>query len=63
LPNVDNSVNYYQEYCKLFVANVMLTNQLKELINEKNDLTLRLQMLEKKHSISEPSMHMSKHQQ
>mgnify|MGYP000906213009 CR=1 FL=1 len=55
-------MNYYQEYCKLFVANVVLTNQvlplysnhpidisyhqIKELIAEKNELLARVAKLE-----------------
>lgn len=33
----EESVNYYQqEACRLYIANVVLTNQVKELLNEKN---------------------------
>eukprot|EP01017_Pseudomicrothorax_dubius_P016578 TRINITY_DN1879_c0_g1_i3.p1 TRINITY_DN1879_c0_g1~~TRINITY_DN1879_c0_g1_i3.p1 ORF type:complete len:113 (+),score=15.20 TRINITY_DN1879_c0_g1_i3:145-483(+) len=42
----DYSVNYYQESCKLYIANVVLTNQIKELLSEKNDLLSRLNRLE-----------------
>eukprot|EP00331_Platyophrya_macrostoma_P008802 CAMPEP_0176412974 /NCGR_PEP_ID=MMETSP0127-20121128/4436_1 /TAXON_ID=938130 /ORGANISM="Platyophrya macrostoma, Strain WH" /LENGTH=180 /DNA_ID=CAMNT_0017792693 /DNA_START=33 /DNA_END=575 /DNA_ORIENTATION=+ len=42
----DQGMSYYQEYCKLFVANVVLTNQIKELIAEKNELVSRLAKLE-----------------
>mmetsp|Transcript_28440 Transcript_28440/g.32892 ORF Transcript_28440/g.32892 Transcript_28440/m.32892 type:complete len:180 (-) Transcript_28440:51-590(-) len=41
-------MNYYQEYCKLFVANVVLTNQIKELIAEKNDMLSKISRIEKK---------------
>ncbi len=27
-----NEDGYYQEYCRLFLANIALTNQIKELI-------------------------------
>ena len=38
IPPNDQNMNYYQEYCRLFIANVVLTNQLKELISEKTEL-------------------------
>jgi len=41
-----NDQNYYQEYCRLFIANVVLTTQMKELIAEKNELANRLNELE-----------------
>jgi len=44
-PNDQNS-NYYQEYCRLFIANVVLTTQMKEIIAEKNELLLKLSELE-----------------
>ena len=39
-------MNYYQEYCRLFIANMVLTNQMKELVVEKNDLLAKLTKLE-----------------
>jgi hypothetical protein len=48
LPRNDQNTNYYQEYCRLFIANVVLTTQMKELIAEKNELLSRLSELEKK---------------
>jgi len=42
MPPNDQNMNYYQEYCRLFIANVVLTNQLKELIAEKNEIMNRL---------------------
>ena len=46
IPPNDQNMNYYQEYCKLFIANVVLTNQMKELIAEKNELLARIAELE-----------------
>jgi len=48
IPPNDQNMNYYQEYCKLFIANVVLTNQMKELIAEKNELVGRINELEKR---------------
>ncbi|KAL4436172.1 hypothetical protein ABPG74_018156 [Tetrahymena malaccensis] len=44
----DENMSYYQEYCRLFLANQVLTNQMKELVYEKNELTIRLIKLEKR---------------
>eukprot|EP01016_Furgasonia_blochmanni_P056935 TRINITY_DN97_c0_g2_i9.p1 TRINITY_DN97_c0_g2~~TRINITY_DN97_c0_g2_i9.p1 ORF type:complete len:192 (-),score=20.58 TRINITY_DN97_c0_g2_i9:227-802(-) len=49
-PPEDHNLNYYQEYCRLFIANVVLTTQMKELVNEKNDLLTKLAQLEVKTS-------------
>jgi len=46
LPPNDQNVNYYQEYCRLFIANVVLTTQMKELIAEKNEILTRISDLE-----------------
>jgi len=46
IPPNDQNMNYYQEYCRLFIANVVLTNQMKELISDKNELLTRLSDLE-----------------
>jgi len=48
VPQNDQNMNYYQEYCRLFIANVVLTTQMKELIAEKNELITRLSELEKR---------------
>jgi len=48
LPADDQNTNYYQEYCRLFIANVVLTTQMKELVAEKNELMARLSKLEQK---------------
>jgi len=48
VPQNDQNINYYQEYCRLFIANVVLTTQMKELIAEKNELMMRLNELEKR---------------
>eukprot|EP01017_Pseudomicrothorax_dubius_P037022 TRINITY_DN5372_c0_g1_i8.p1 TRINITY_DN5372_c0_g1~~TRINITY_DN5372_c0_g1_i8.p1 ORF type:complete len:124 (+),score=24.67 TRINITY_DN5372_c0_g1_i8:52-423(+) len=47
LPPEDKSVDYYQESCKLFIANVLLTNQMKELLQEKNELLAKIARLER----------------
>jgi len=48
LPPNDQNMNYYQEYCRLFIANVVLTSQMKELIAEKNELIARVNDLEQR---------------
>ena len=40
------NLDYYHEYMRLYIANVVLTNQLKELINDKNTLLQKLSKLE-----------------
>ncbi|EAR84332.3 transmembrane protein, putative (macronuclear) [Tetrahymena thermophila SB210] len=45
--NPEENANYYQESCKLYLANVLLTCQLKELLNEKNELLDKIERLEK----------------
>jgi len=47
LPPNDQNANYYQEYCRLFIANVVLTTQMKELIAEKNEILQRISDLER----------------
>jgi len=47
IPPNDQNSNYYQEYCRLFIANVVLTTQMKEIIAEKNELLAKLSDLER----------------
>ncbi len=42
----DPNVNYYEETCKLYIANVVMMTQLKELIAEKNELQAKLSKYE-----------------
>jgi hypothetical protein len=37
---------YYHEYCRLFLANIALTNQVKQLLEEKGQLASRLSKYE-----------------
>ena len=32
----DTNFNYYHEYCRLYLANVVLMSQMRELVNERN---------------------------
>ena len=41
----DTNFNYYHEYCRLHLANVVLLSQLRELFNERNDLTSKFNKL------------------
>jgi len=50
MPADDQNTNYYQEYCRLFIANVVLTTQMKELVAEKNELLSKLSKLEQRQS-------------
>ena len=46
--NVEDDQNYqfYKEYCRLYYANIILTNRLQQLLNEKKDLQFKLSRLE-----------------
>eukprot|EP00743_Colponemidia_sp_Colp-15_P005086 GILK01005475.1.p1 GENE.GILK01005475.1~~GILK01005475.1.p1 ORF type:complete len:231 (-),score=20.63 GILK01005475.1:190-882(-) len=46
IPPNDQNYTYYQEYCRLFLANEVLTAQMKQLVQEKNMLQTRLSKLE-----------------
>jgi len=48
MPPDEHNLNYYQEYCRLFIANVVLTTQMKDLVAEKNELLNKLAKLEKR---------------
>ncbi|CAK74477.1 unnamed protein product (macronuclear) [Paramecium tetraurelia] len=39
-------INYQHEYMRLYIANVVLTQQLKELLQEKGDLISKINRLE-----------------
>ena len=34
----DQNYQFYKEYCRLYYANIILTNRLQQLLNEKKDL-------------------------
>ena len=53
---VDDDQNYqfYKEYCRLYYANIILTNRLSQLLNEKKDLTFKLTRLEVRISAFRP---------
>jgi hypothetical protein len=44
----DANFSYYHEFCRLHLANVVLLSQMRELFNERNELTGRFGKLEKK---------------
>ncbi len=44
--NPTQEEGYYHEYCRLFLANIALTNQVKQLLEEKSHLTCRLSKYE-----------------
>lgn len=44
----DINFNYYHEYCRLHLANVVLMSQMRELVNERNQLNTKFTKLEKK---------------
>lgn len=46
--NEDTNFSYYHEYCRLYLANVVLLSQLRELFNERNELASKFSKLEKK---------------
>jgi hypothetical protein len=47
MDNTDPETNfsYYHEYCRLYLANVVLLSQMRELANERNELTSRFSKL------------------
>lgn len=45
-PGEEEQMNYYNEYCRLYLANHVLATQLKELNIEKSELVSKLQKLE-----------------
>ena len=42
----DQNYQFYQEYCRLYYANMILTNRLSTLLNEKHELQFKLNKLE-----------------
>ena len=42
----DQNYHFYKEYCRLYYANIILTNRLQQLLNEKQDLGYKLTRLE-----------------
>ena len=42
----DQNYHFYKEYCRLYYANIILTNRLQQLLNEKQDLGYKLTILE-----------------
>lgn len=46
--NKDNNFNYYHEYCRLQLANVVLLSQMRDLFNQRNELTSKFTKLQKK---------------
>ena len=44
--NQDQNQHFYKEYCRLYYANIILTNRLQQLLDEKQDLGYKLNRLE-----------------
>ena len=46
-PQLDEGTNfnYYHEYCRLYLANVVLLSQTRELMNERNELSSKFTKL------------------
>ena len=44
--DADQNYQFYKEYCRLYYANIILTNRLQQLLNEKKDLQFKLNRLE-----------------
>eukprot|EP00347_Sterkiella_histriomuscorum_P022077 403331761 len=42
----DQNFQFYKEYCRLYYANIVLTNRLQHLLNEKQELQFKLNRLE-----------------
>jgi len=43
--NIDPNFSYYHEYCRLQLANVVLLSQMRELFNERNELSSKFNKL------------------
>ena len=52
----DQNYQFYKEYCRLYYANIILTNRLQQLLNEKQELQFKLNRLEVKKHPSFPLM-------
>jgi hypothetical protein len=35
----DDNFSYYHEYCRLYLANTVLLTQMRQLFNERNELS------------------------
>ena len=44
--NQDQNYHFYKEYCRLYYANIILTNRLQQLLNEKQELGYKLNRLD-----------------
>lgn len=44
----DENFSFYHEYCRLFLANTVLLTEMRQLFNERNELSSRFSKLEKK---------------
>jgi hypothetical protein len=44
----DDNFSYYHEYCRLYLANTVLLTQMRQLFNERNELSQKFCKLEKK---------------
>lgn len=50
IKNEDEGINYYDEYCKLYVYNLLLTQKVEELSVEKDKFQRRLNNLQESYS-------------
>ena len=37
----DTNFNYYHEYCRAYLSNIVLLSQMRELVNERNELSTK----------------------
>ena len=44
--NQDQNYHFYKEYCRLYYANIILSNRLQQLLNEKQELGYKLNRLD-----------------
>ena len=42
----DQNYHFFKEYCRLYYANIILTNRLQQLLNEKQQLSYKLTKLD-----------------
>jgi len=47
VPTKDPNANYYEQFCQLSIANIVMQFQIKKLLAERQDMYLRLRMQRK----------------
>ena len=51
MPSKDFSDNYYEQYCQLSIANLVMQHQIKKLLAERQDICLKLRSQKREEEI------------